>query len=50
MEEFDYYMFIDYSENLLGYNILEYSKIKELLPKISKIKHYKDIKTEKRVY
>jgi hypothetical protein len=49
MEEFDYYMFIDYSENLLGYNILEYSKIKELLPKISKIKHYKDIK-QKREY
>lgn len=42
--EFDYYIFIDYSENLIGYNIIEKEKIKELLPKISKLKHYKKLK------
>ncbi len=41
--EFDYYIFIDYSENFIGYNIIENSKLKELLPKISKIKHYKEV-------
>ena len=43
MKEFDYYIFIDYSENLLGYIIVEFNKIKSLLPKISKIKHYKEV-------
>ena len=43
MKEFDYYTFIDYSENLIGHNIIECSKAKELLPKISKIKHYKEV-------
>ena len=43
MKEFDYYIFIDYSENLIGYNIIEGNKVKELLPKISKIKHYKEV-------
>ena len=44
MKEFDYYIFIDYSEILVGYIIIEKNKIKELLPKISKLHHYKDIK------
>jgi hypothetical protein len=38
--EFDYYMYIDYSENLLGYLIIENIKVKELLPNISKFAHY----------
>lgn len=42
-EVFDYYIFIDYSENLIGYTIIEKEKIKDLLPKISKIKHYKEV-------
>lgn len=40
-KEFDYYIFIDFSENLIGYNIIEKNKIGELLPKISKFRHYK---------
>lgn len=31
---------MDYSENLIGYSIISKEKIKELLPKISKLKHY----------
>ena len=43
-KQFDYYVFIDYSENFLGYLIIENSKIKEFLPKISKFAHYKEVK------
>lgn len=42
MKEFDYYIFIDYSENLIGYSIIENSKLKELLPKISRLRHYRE--------
>jgi len=48
-KQFDYYIFIDYSDNLIGYNIIKKEKIKELLPKISKLKHYRDLK-HKREY
>ena len=41
MREFDYYIFIDYSENLIGYSIIESNKLKELLPKISRFRHYR---------
>ena len=44
MKEFDYYIFIDYSENLIGYNIIEKERLKELIPKITKFAHYKDLK------
>jgi len=40
--EFDYYIFIDYSENLIGYSIIDKNKIKELLPKISRFRHYRE--------
>jgi len=40
-KEYDYYIFIDYSENLIGYNIVSKNKVRGLLPKISKFKHYK---------
>ena len=43
MKEFDYYIFVDYSENLIGYNIIEGNKVKELIPKITKLKHYKGL-------
>ena len=43
-KEFDFYIFVDYSENLIGYIILSQKQIKECLPKISKLKHYKDLK------
>lgn len=44
MKEFDYYIFIDYSEDLIGYSIIENKRLKELLPKISKFAHYKELK------
>ena len=44
MREFDYYIFIDYSENLIGYSIIEKKKLKELLPKIIKFTHYKRLR------
>lgn len=47
MKEFDYYIYIDYSENLIGYSIIERSKLKELLPKISRFKHYKEARNKK---
>jgi len=42
MKSFDYYIYIDYSKNLIGYAVIEYSKIKTLLPKISRLRHYKE--------
>jgi len=41
---FDYYIFIDYSENLIGYLIIENKKIKDLMPKITKFNHYNEVK------
>ena len=43
-KQFDYYIFVDYSENLLGYMIIEKSRISEFLPKISKFAHYAELK------
>ena len=43
----DYYIFIDYSESLIGYLIIEYPKIKDLLPKISRLRHYRESKKRK---
>jgi len=40
MKEFDYYIYIDYSENLIGYAIIE-------LPKISRFRHYRESKNRK---
>ena len=45
--EFDYYIFIDYSENLIGYIILEKSKVKDCSSKISKLKHYRELRYKK---
>ena len=46
-KEFDYYIFIDYSENLIGYSIIEGIKLKELLPKISRFKHCRKARNKK---
>ncbi len=43
-KEFDYYLFIDYSENFLGYSIIENNKVKQIIPKISRFMHYKELK------
>jgi len=43
----DYYIFIDYSSNLIGYLVIEYPKIKDLLPRISRLRHYRESKKRK---
>jgi len=46
-KEFDYYVFIDYSVDYLGYIIIEKKDIRDFLPKISKFKHYRELKNKK---
>ena len=46
-KEFDYYIFIDYSENLLGYNIIQKEKVKEIILKIIKFDYYRGVKHKK---
>jgi len=46
-KDYDYYIFLDYSEDLIGYNIIKQKNIIELLPKISKFEHYKGRKNRK---
>ena len=43
----DYYIFIDYSERLVGYIIVQKEKIQDIIPRITKLHHYKDIKYKK---
>ena len=47
MKEFDYYIFVDFSENLIGYSIITKDKLNELIPKISRFKHYRDVDNKK---
>lgn len=47
MKDIDYYIYLDYSERLVGYTIISKEKSNILLPKISKFHHYKDIKYKK---
>jgi len=42
VNEFDYYIFIDYSENLLGYLIIENKDIQQILSKITRLRHYRE--------
>ena len=44
---FDYYICLDYSERLVGYIVIAKEKVPELLPLITKLHHYKDIKHKK---
>ncbi len=46
-KQFDYYIFIDFSENLIGYNLISSDNLKKLLPKISKFAHYKNLRHKK---
>ncbi|MCK5043590.1 hypothetical protein KAR52_01135 [Candidatus Pacearchaeota archaeon] len=46
-KDYDYYIFLDYSEDLIGYNIIEQKKIGELLPKILRFEHYKGRRNRK---
>ena len=43
----DYYIYLDYSEELVGYTIIKKEQVTDILPKISKLHHYKDIKNKK---
>jgi len=45
--DYDYYIFLDYSENLIGYNIIKRDKMGELLPKIARFGHYKGRRNRK---
>lgn len=49
MKEFDYYIFIDYSENLIGYSIIEKNKVPNLLLKIERFRHYRGSR-ERKIY
>ena len=40
----DYYIYIDYSHDLIGYNIIERENVELLLKKISKFEHYKKVR------
>jgi len=46
-KEVDYYVHLDYSERLVGYIIIENSRVPDILHKITKFHHYKDIKYRK---
>lgn len=46
-KKFDYYIFIDFSEDLIGYSIISNKKMFELLPKISKFAHYTKLRHKK---
>src|SRR3989344_4502226 len=48
-KQFDYYIFVDYSENLIGYMIIAQKNIKELLPHILRFKHYRKTR-DKKIY
>ena len=45
----DYYIFVDYSDYLIGYNIIERQKLNLILPKIVKFRHYKE-EMHKKIY
>ena len=47
--EIDYYIFIDYSADLIGYNIIEKKNVQVVLQKIIKFRHYKE-ERRKRIY
>ena len=46
-KEFDYYIFIDYSEGLIGYLILGRDNLNDCLSKISRFRHYREAKQRK---
>jgi hypothetical protein len=48
-KDYNYYIFVDYSDKLIGYNIIKKKDILLLLPKIAKLRHYRNLK-HKREY
>ncbi len=47
MKTFDYYIFIDYSENLLGYVIIENKKVNDLVIKLNRFRHFRETRDKK---
>lgn len=43
----DYYIYIDYSEKLVGYIIIQNENVPNILPNITRLHHYKEIKHKK---
>lgn len=43
----DYYIYLDYSERLIGYIIIRKEQIPNILKRITKLHHYKDVKGKK---
>ncbi len=43
-KQFDYYIFIDYSEDLIGFIVIKGEEISKILPKIVRFRHYKEVK------
>lgn len=46
-KNFDYYIYIDYSECLIGYLIIKKESVKECLLQTSRFKHYREAKQRK---
>ncbi len=46
-KQFDHYIFIDYSEDLIGYILVSKNKLIDVLKRTSKLKHYKTLKFKK---
>ncbi|MEK6860626.1 MAG: hypothetical protein AABY07_01525 [Nanoarchaeota archaeon] len=44
MEKLDYYIFVDYSGDLIGHVIIDSKKVSELIQKISRFAHYRNLK------
>ncbi|MDP2925077.1 MAG: hypothetical protein Q8N99_01770 [Nanoarchaeota archaeon] len=42
--DFEYYAFLDYSQELIGYSVIRKDNLKELLAKIARLHSYKEIK------
>ncbi len=47
MKKFDYYVFIYYSNNFLGYSVVEDCKISKILPLITRFRHYRNARKRK---
>lgn len=44
---FDYYIFVDFSDNLIGYLILQKENLRSCLSKASRFRHYRESKKRK---
>jgi hypothetical protein len=47
MKSFQYYIYIDYSEEFIGYSIIQNEKVKEIILRTTNLKHYRNIRHKK---